>query len=142
GSLKRLTRETGPLSPDLDNTSVGKCREDFTSRYTVYDCIPAGCSSFIPDFDGGTFKTAEHRTARAQFTPSPMIGDFVDIILGALDETDTGNVETETDNVSTEIRGSIENTFDVMQSIFLHAAKAGEHVALSGTAAIGCPGSS
>ncbi|HIW13265.1 MAG TPA: Ykof family thiamine-binding protein [Candidatus Salinicoccus stercoripullorum] len=86
--------------------------------------------------------TAEKRTAGAQFTLFPMTGDFVDIILGALDETDTGNVETETDNVSTEIRGSIENIFDVMQSIFLHAAKTGEHVALSGTAAIGCPGSS
>ncbi|KKK34563.1 thiamine-binding protein [Salinicoccus sediminis] len=86
--------------------------------------------------------TAEKRTAGAQFTLFPMSGNFADIILGALDETDTKNVEIETDNVSTEIRGSIDNIFDVMQSIFLHGAGTGEHVALSGTCAIGCPGGS
>ncbi|WP_017547788.1 YkoF family thiamine/hydroxymethylpyrimidine-binding protein [Salinicoccus carnicancri] len=80
--------------------------------------------------------------AGAQFTLFPMSGNFVDIILGALDATDTRNVEIETDSVSTEIRGSIDSIFDVIQSIFLHAAGTGEHVALSGTAAIGCPGGS
>lgn len=84
----------------------------------------------------------EARQAGAQFTLFPMSGNFVDIIIGALDETDTRNVQIETDNVSTEVRGSIDNIFDVMQSIFLNASVTGEHVALSGTASIGCPGGS
>lgn len=84
--------------------------------------------------------TTEKRAADAQFTLFPMSDGFVDIILGALDEVDTSNVEMKTDNVNTEVRGTIEDIFDVMQAIFLHAAKTGEHVALSGTAAVGCPG--
>ncbi|WP_411843417.1 YkoF family thiamine/hydroxymethylpyrimidine-binding protein [Salinicoccus sp. HZC-1] len=84
--------------------------------------------------------TVKKRTAGAQFTLFPMCDRFVEIILGALDEVDTANVEMKTDDVNTEIRGSIEDIFDVMQAVFLHAAKTGEHVALSGTAAIGCPG--
>lgn len=82
----------------------------------------------------------ERRAAGAQFTLFPMCDRFAEIILGALDEVDTANVEMKTDNVNTEIRGTIEDVFDVMQAIFLHSAKTGEHVALSGTASIGCPG--
>ncbi len=84
--------------------------------------------------------TMERKAAGAQFTLFPMADRFADIILSALDEVDTANVVMNTDNVNTEIRGIVEDVFDVMQAVFLYAAKTGEHVALSGTVSIGCPG--
>lgn len=84
--------------------------------------------------------TTIRSTAGAQFTLFPMSDRFVEIILDALNEVDATNVEMTTDNVSTEVRGSIEDVFDVIHALFLHPAKTGIHVAISGTVAIGCPG--
>ncbi|WP_156292030.1 YkoF family thiamine/hydroxymethylpyrimidine-binding protein [Oceanobacillus salinisoli] len=80
------------------------------------------------------------RIAGCQFTLYPMSDHFVDIILSALEEVDTSKVWKETDDVSTCIRGKMVHIFDVTKAIFLHAAKTGEHVAMSGTFSIGCPG--
>ncbi|TFB21810.1 thiamine-binding protein [Filobacillus milosensis] len=82
------------------------------------------------------------RIAGCQFTLYPMSDKFVDIILSALDKVDTSKVWKDTDDVSTCIRGKMVHIFDVTQAIFLHAAKTGEHVAMSGTFSIGCPGDS
>ncbi|PKR77131.1 thiamine-binding protein [Halalkalibacillus sediminis] len=82
------------------------------------------------------------RIAGCQFTLHPMTDKFVDVILGALEEVDTTNVWKDTDDVSTCIRGKMVHIFDVTKAIFLHAAKTGEHVAMSGTFSIGCPGDS
>ncbi|GGK07901.1 putative HMP/thiamine-binding protein YkoF [Lentibacillus kapialis] len=80
------------------------------------------------------------RIAGCQFTLFPMSDKFVDIILGALEKVDTSKVWKNTDDVSTCVRGKIVHVFDVTEALFLHAAKTGEHVAISGTFSIGCPG--
>lgn len=75
-----------------------------------------------------------------RFTLNPMSSDFIKIIKGALNETDTSNVWKHTDDVSTVIRGKQNHVFNVAKALTLHAAKTGEHVALNGTFSIGCPG--
>lgn len=80
------------------------------------------------------------RITGCQFSLHPMSDQFVEIIIAALEETDTSNVWKETDDVNTSVRGEMVHVFDVVKAIFLHAAKTGEHVAMNGTFTIGCPG--
>lgn len=75
-----------------------------------------------------------------RFSLHPMTGNFIKIIKGALEETDTTNVWMHTDDVSTVIRGKQNHVFNTVKALALHAAKTGEHVALSGTFSVGCPG--
>ncbi|WP_434121191.1 YkoF family thiamine/hydroxymethylpyrimidine-binding protein [Salinicoccus roseus] len=82
------------------------------------------------------------RIAGCQFNLSVMSDDFAEVIIGALDQVDTSKVWKETDDVSTCVRGRIEHVFDVVQAIYLEAAKTGKHVEMSGTFSIGCPGDS
>ncbi|WP_040227087.1 YkoF family thiamine/hydroxymethylpyrimidine-binding protein [Bhargavaea cecembensis] len=77
-----------------------------------------------------------------RFTLNPMTDGFVDVITGALKETDTSAVWMHTDDVSTVIRGKQAHVFNVAKAITLHAAKTGVHVALNGTFSAGCPGDS
>ncbi|MEK5214134.1 YkoF family thiamine/hydroxymethylpyrimidine-binding protein [Psychrobacillus sp. FSL H8-0487] len=77
-----------------------------------------------------------------RFSLHPMTNDFIKVIKGALKETDTTNVWMYTDDVSTVIRGKQVHVFNVAKAITLHAAKTGEHIALSGTFSAGCPGDS
>lgn len=77
-----------------------------------------------------------------RFSLYPMSDDFVNIILGTLEKTDTSKVWMKTDDVSTVIRGKAEHVFDVAKAIYLHAANTGLHVVLNGTFSIGCPGDS
>lgn len=80
--------------------------------------------------------------AGCRFSVYPMTDDFVNVILGALEEVDTSKVWMETDDVSTCVRGRISHIFDVTNAIFVHAAKTGKHVTFNGTFSIGCPGDS
>lgn len=75
-----------------------------------------------------------------RFSLYPMADDFVSVIKGALEQTDTSNVWMHTDDVSTVIRGKQIHVFNVAKAIALHAAKTGKHIALSGTFSAGCPG--
>ena len=75
-----------------------------------------------------------------RFSLHPMADDFVSVIKGALEKTDTSNVWMHTDDVSTVIRGKEVHVFNVAKAITLHAAKTGKHIALSGTFSAGCPG--
>lgn len=75
-----------------------------------------------------------------RFSLYPMADDFVSVIKGALEKTDTSNVWMHTDDVSTVIRGKQVHVFNVAKAIALHAAKTGKHIALSGTFSAGCPG--
>ncbi|MFS0690342.1 YkoF family thiamine/hydroxymethylpyrimidine-binding protein [Sporosarcina sp. 179-K 8C2 HS] len=75
-----------------------------------------------------------------RFSLHPMADDFVSVIKGALEQTDTSNVLMHTDDVSTVIRGKQVHVFNVAKAITLHAAKTGKHIALSGTFSAGCPG--
>ncbi|MET3696208.1 YKOF-related protein [Bacillus oleivorans] len=82
------------------------------------------------------------RIAGCRFSLYPMADNFVEVILTALKEVDTSKVWKQTDDVSTCIRGRISQIFDVTKAFFLHAAKTGKHVVMSGTYSIGCPGDS
>lgn len=82
------------------------------------------------------------RISGASFSIHPMSNQFVDIILGALDKTDTSKVWVDRDDVTTTIRGKTAHVFDVSTAAFLHAAKTGEHVAFNATYSVGCPGDS
>lgn len=84
----------------------------------------------------------EAELAGCSFSVHPMSDDFVDIITSALEKTDSSKVWMETDNVSTIVRGRIPHIFDVSQSVFIHAAKTGNHVAFHATYSVGCPGDS
>lgn len=77
-----------------------------------------------------------------RFSLHPMASNFVKVIKGALTDIDTSNVWLRTDDVSTIIRGKQIHVFNVAKALTLHTAKTGEHVALSGTFSIGCPGDS
>lgn len=78
------------------------------------------------------------KIAGASFTLSPMSDNFVEVILGALRETDTSNVLMETDDVTTTVRGKVVHVFDVTKAICLHAAKTGKHVGFQATYSSGC----
>ncbi|WP_249870439.1 Ykof family thiamine-binding protein [Oceanobacillus saliphilus] len=80
--------------------------------------------------------------AGASFSIHPMSNQFIDIILGALEEVDTSKVHMKTDDVTTTVRGKLVHIFDVTKAVFLHAAKTGEHVAFQATYSLGCPGDS
>ncbi|GAA3731151.1 HMP/thiamine ABC transporter substrate-binding protein ThiU [Salinicoccus jeotgali] len=74
-----------------------------------------------------------------QFNLSVMSDDFVDVILSALEETETAEVMMVTDDVSSSVHGPISEVFAVVESIYLNAAQTGKHVAMSGTFSVGCP---
>lgn len=82
------------------------------------------------------------RIAGCQFNLSVMSDDFVDVILGSLDAVDMSKVWRDTDDVTTCVRGRYAHVFDVVKAVYLHAAKTGKHVEMSGTFSIGCPGDS
>ncbi|MDE4086602.1 YkoF family thiamine/hydroxymethylpyrimidine-binding protein [Planococcus maritimus] len=75
-----------------------------------------------------------------RFSLHPMSGNFINIIKGALKDTDTSHVWMQSDDVSTVIRGKQQHVFNVAKALTLHAAKMKEHIALSGTFSAGCPG--
>ncbi|RLL43590.1 thiamine-binding protein [Oceanobacillus piezotolerans] len=80
--------------------------------------------------------------AGASFSIHPMSDNFIDIIIGALEEADTSKVHIKTDDVTTTVRGKLIHVFDVTKAIFLHATKTGEHIAFQATYSLGCPGDS
>lgn len=82
------------------------------------------------------------RIVGCRFSLYVMSDRFVDVILGALRETDTSKVWMKTDDVSTCIRGRQSHVFDVTKAIFVKAARSGHHVSLNGTFSVGCPGDS
>lgn len=88
----------------------------------------------------GSAVCGSSRIVGCRFSLFPMSNQFVPIILGALESTDTTKVWIKSDDVSTCVRGRHEHVFDVVRSIFQHAAKSGEHVVLSATFSVGCPG--
>ncbi|WP_110113480.1 YkoF family thiamine/hydroxymethylpyrimidine-binding protein [Bacillus sp. CGMCC 1.16541] len=82
------------------------------------------------------------RIVGCRFNLGVMSDDFVNVILSAIEETDTSKVWKQTDDVSTCIRGRESHVFDVVKAIYVAAAKTGKHVVLNGTFSIGCPGDS
>jgi len=75
-----------------------------------------------------------------RFTLYPMADRFIDVILGALDKTDTSAVWSETDALSTVYRGKLPYVTDAVKALFLNAYEDGVHMALEGQFSKGCPG--
>lgn len=71
-----------------------------------------------------------------------MSDDFVSIILGALDKTDTSAVWSQSDALSTVYRGKLSYVADAVRGLFVNAWKEGVHMALEGQFSKGCPGDS
>ena len=77
-----------------------------------------------------------------RFTLSPMTNEFIPTIKGALAKTNLAAVWRHTDDVSTVVRGRAEHVFDVARTVLSQATTTGEHVSMSGTFSVGCPGDS
>lgn len=84
----------------------------------------------------------ESLIAGAGFSLHPMSDDFIDVIKGSLDMTDTSKVWMDTDDVTTTVRGKLVHVFDVTKAILCHASETGKHVAFQATYSLGCPGDS
>lgn len=78
--------------------------------------------------------------AGCRFTLYPMCDDFIGIILGALQKTDTSAVWSETDALSTVYRGRLPYVVDAVRALFVNAYREGVHMALEGQFSKGCPG--
>ena len=75
-----------------------------------------------------------------RFTLYPMSDEFIGIILGALEKTDTSAVWSETDALSTVYRGRLPYVADAVKALFINAYREGVHMALEGQFSKGCPG--
>ena len=75
-----------------------------------------------------------------RFTLYPMTDKFIDIILGALEKTDTQAVWSETDALSTVYRGKLPYVADAVKALFINAYQEGVHMAIEGQFSKGCPG--
>ncbi len=75
-----------------------------------------------------------------RFTLYPMTDKFIDIILGALDKTDTSCVWSETDALSTVYRGKLPYVADAVKALFVNSYREGVHMAIEGQFSKGCPG--
>lgn len=75
-----------------------------------------------------------------EFTLSPMSDDFIEVILGTLEQTNTSKVWIETDDVSTVVRGRLMHVFDVTKAICVYAARTGKHISFQAKYTTGCPG--
>ena len=75
-----------------------------------------------------------------RFTLYPMTDNYVPVILGALERTDTSAVWSETDALSTVYRGRLEYVADAVKALFMNAYTEGVHMAIEGQFSKGCPG--
>ena len=75
-----------------------------------------------------------------RFSLYPMDSHFVDLILGALEKTDTSAVWSQSDALSTVYRGRLPYVADAVRGLFVNAYRPGIHMALEGQFSKGCPG--
>ena len=74
----------------------------------------------------------ENSSFSCRFSLYPMDSDFVSIILGALDATDTGAVTSASDAMSTIYTGPQNSVLDGVEGLFGNAFRPGVHMALEG----------
>ena len=63
-----------------------------------------------------------------RFTLAPMSDQYIDIILGAVAQTDTSKIWSETDKTSTIYRGNMVHVIDSLKACFINAYRAGIHM--------------
>jgi uncharacterized protein YqgV (UPF0045/DUF77 family) len=78
----------------------------------------------------------------AQVSLYPMTGEFVRVILDAIQALDPyrPSFRIETDDISTLLVGPPEQLFPAMRDLFVAAAGSGTHCVLAATVSRGCPG--
>lgn len=75
-----------------------------------------------------------------RFSLYPMTDNFVSVILGALEKTDTSAVWSQSDALSTVYRGKLPYVADAVRALFVNAWQPEVHMALEGQFSKGCPG--
>ena len=75
-----------------------------------------------------------------RFSLYPMTDNFVSVILGALEKTDTSAVWSQSDALSTVYRGKLPYVADAVRALFINAWRPEVHMALEGQFSKGCPG--
>jgi YKOF-related Family. len=70
----------------------------------------------------------------------PMCDKFVDVILQAVDKTDTSKVWSDTDHTSTIYRGRQSQVVNCVQALFVNAWRKNVHMVGEFTFSRGCPG--
>ncbi|MGH2377324.1 MAG: YkoF family thiamine/hydroxymethylpyrimidine-binding protein [Candidatus Limnocylindria bacterium] len=76
----------------------------------------------------------------ARFSLYPMTDHYVPVVLAAIEGLQEGNLEIDTDDVSTFIGGDRDAIFASLERIFATAARGGEHVVMTALLSHGCPG--
>lgn len=76
----------------------------------------------------------------ARFTIAVMHSDFVRIIVEALADADSADLDVVTDPVSTLVRGSEQRVLEYVTAVIAGAARGGHHVTASVLLSRGCPG--
>ena len=71
-------------------------------------------------------------TTVCRFSLYPMSDDYIEIILGSLDKTDTSAVFSKTDAVSTIYAGDSVSVSDAVRALFVNAYRPGVHMAIEG----------
>lgn len=75
-----------------------------------------------------------------RFALYPMTDNFVSVILGSLEKTDTSAVWSQSDALSTVYRGKLPYVADAVRALFINAWQPEVHMALEGQFSKGCPG--
>ncbi len=76
----------------------------------------------------------------ARFTLSVYSSRYVDVILGALEETDATGLVIDTNDISTFVSGPEQRVLEYIQSVIASAANSGEHISAAILLSRGCPG--
>lgn len=79
------------------------------------------------------------RLTGCRFSIAPMSDDFENIILGAIEKTDTSHVLSFTDEFSTVYKGCLTSVTDALKACFIYAYKKDVHMTMTGIITNGCP---
>lgn len=85
---------------------------------------------------------ASQNITGCRFLLAPMTDDYINIILGAIKNTNTQKVWSSTDKTSTVYRGKMIHVVDSVRACFSNAYKENVHMTCEMTFSKGCPGDS
>ena len=100
-------------------------------------CAACGCGGDDLPWSG---RGTNLPIAGCRFSLYPMSNQFIDLILGSLDKTDTIRIWSASDALSTVYRGRLHYVADAVKALFVNAYREGVHMAIEGQYSKGCPG--
>ena len=83
---------------------------------------------------------ASRAVVGCRFSISAMTDDYINVILGAVDQVDTSKVWKMTDKLSTVYRGRQVHVEDALKACFIYAYHKDVHMTMEATFSKGCPG--